>query len=363
MPESSVFNNILTIGPNHYNHKGGIGAVISLYHKNIRNFNFIPSYDGNRSHIGNLILFFKSIILLIWKLVAERNVKIVHIHGSSKGSFYRKYIIFLITKSVFGKRIIYHLHGSEFHLFYQNSDMLTRYLVKRLVAGADHIFCLSGFWLDFFESSFHVKRISVLNNPIELPLTQHLKSNEIKNECLSLLFLGRIGERKGIFDLLNAISLNREVFKGKLKLKIGGDGETHRLIDLIDKLNLANYVEYVGWVDSESKRNLLKNCDILILPSYNEGLPISILEGMSYGKPIISTPVGGISEIVKDGFNGYLFTPGDLKALTAILLNIVDSEVDLIQLGNNSLDIVKNYDINYVKEHLKKEYLNIINRQ
>ena len=96
---------------------------------------------------------------------------------------------------------------------------------------------------------------------------------------------------------------------------IGGNGEIQRLKELINKHNIEDIVEFLGWISSMEKAIILNSTDVYILPSYNEGLPISILESMSYGKAIISTNVGGIPEIVRNKENGLLINPGELKQM------------------------------------------------
>ena len=80
-------------------------------------------------------------------------------------------------------------------------------------------------------------------------------------------------------------------------------------------MNLDTLINFHGWVSGDMKIKLLNLADSFILPSYVEGVPISILEAESYGVPILSTIVGGIPEIVTDGDNGLLFKPGDKVAI------------------------------------------------
>jgi glycosyltransferase involved in cell wall biosynthesis len=79
------------------------------------------------------------------------------------------------------------------------------------------------------------------------------------------------------------------------------------------------------------------------LPSYNEGLPIAILEAMAYGHPIISTPVGGIPEVVKNGVNGTLVTPGNTNAIAAAIKKYIESPQYIINEGNNAYETVKDF--------------------
>ena len=95
-----------------------------------------------------------------------------------------------------------------------------------------------------------------------------------------------------------------------------------------------------------------------ILPSFNEGLPISILEAMSYGHPVISTPVGGIPEVV-DG-NGILVTPGNADEIWAAMSRYIDNPSAIGQEGNISLINVRPYLPDSVMEQLRQIYLDIL---
>lgn len=108
-----------------------------------------------------------------------------------------------------------------------------------------------------------------------------------------------MGKRKGIYDLLDVLSEHREEFLNKLEFLFGGDGDVEQVQAIIKEQNLNNIAKYQGWVSGIKKERLLNQADAYILPSYNEGLPISVLEAMSYSLPIISTTVGGIPEILK----------------------------------------------------------------
>lgn len=357
MPKD-IFSRVLFIGPNYRNHRGGIGALLAVYSGNISNFKFVSSYDGNKGSFGNAFHFVKSLANIVTALIRDRDINIVHIHGASKGSFYRKYLIFFIAKTLFTKKVVYHLHGGKFHLFYKNSTGIQKKLIKNLIEGSDHIFCLSTYWRDFFYREFVVRSVSIVNNAIESPNVSDFQKMDIYP--VSFLFFGRVGDNKGIFDLLKLLAEHVEYFQDKLILRIGGNGEIDRLTNYIERHGLRGIVEYVGWVDGEGKDQLLRSCDVLILPSYNEGLPISILEAMSYGKAIVSTNVGGIPEIVKHGHNGYLFNPGDLEALYEILKMIIGDVGRVNRMGEKSKEMIEPYGISNVIRILKETYSQLL---
>jgi len=122
-----------------------------------------------------------------------------------------------------------------------------------------------------------------------------------------ILTLGRLHPSKGLDSLLTAMSFLKKQNKTLPILVIAGDGiERYKLIQQVAENNLADYVTLVGQVKGIEKAWLLSNCCFLIQPSRYEGFPNSVLEAMSYGKPVLATSVGGMPEIINNGQNGLL---------------------------------------------------------
>jgi len=330
--------------------------VIDVYSKHIRPFKLVPTYV-TRSFLRQLLTYVAAIFKLIWLCVTDRDIKILHIHHASKGSFLRKSVMVLIGK-LFRKKIILHIHGAKFHIFYQNSRLLKPY-IKYILESADMVICLSESWKQFFASTFRLKDLAIINNVIEVA---ERKPKMNGTHPVNLLFLGQIGNRKGVFDLLEVLSNNRPDFKDKVHVTIGGIGEVDRLLKTIKEKQFNGDVTFAGWVKGSKKAELLNDCDVYILPSYNEGLPISVLEALSYGKPVISTDVGGIPEIVRPGYNGWLFQPGDHEALTTIIREVIDNRENLKEYGSNSLLISRDYTPAAVVGALDKLYENLLKK-
>ena len=97
----------------------------------------------------------------------------------------------------------------------------------------------------------------------------------------------------------------------------------------------------MGWVQNEAKQSTICSCDIYVLPSYFEGLPVSILEAMAMGKPIIATNVGGIPSIVQNGYNGWLFSPGKFNELNKIFDEIFITISPFIIGGTDAITFVQ----------------------
>jgi glycosyltransferase involved in cell wall biosynthesis len=347
-----ISSKILTVGPDYRNHRGGVGAVISVYSKYFAVFNFIPSYKVGSGFYKSYI-FLVSIFKLFFTLIANRNIRILHIHGASHGSFYRKFIIFFIGRYIFRKKIIYHIHGGGFQNFYDKSGKFSKYLIRTLLKNADCVITLSQSWYEYFSKNFKTKKLIILPNIIDYPSKQ-LKTH--KTDSLTLLFFGLICEAKGIFDLLNVIGNNKEDYRNKLRLLIGGNGETQRLKSLISQNQTGEIVEFLGWVDNEKKSAAFNNSDVFVLPSYAEGLPISILEAMSYGKAVIATDVGGVSEVVRENENGILIEPGNLIQIRQAINNLLDHKNLVDEFGSVSEKIAQAYLPGEVIKKLEEIY-------
>ena len=134
-----------------------------------------------------------------------------------------------------------------------------------------------------------------------------------------LVCVGRLCEQKGQLLLLEAMS--RIVRKGiAVELVLAGDGQMRPEVEaLIGSLGLRDHVRVTGWIDSAQVREEILAARALVLPSFAEGLPVVIMEALALRRPVISTFVGGIAELVRQGEDGWLVPPGDVVALAAAI--------------------------------------------
>ena len=219
------------------------------------------------------------------------------------------------------------MHGGAFKDFTEKNSKKVHYVIKH----TDCLIALSESWRQYFEQEFNFKNVVVVNNIIEYP---HF--NPQPHDIPTLLFLGCINKNKGIYDLLDVIIQNKTVYNHKMKLLIGGKGEVESIMKNIKDNNISDIVSYIGWVSGEKKIEIFNQSDVFILPSYYEGLPISILEAMSYSMPIISTQIGGIPEIVEDGVNGYLIHPGNKGELKQAIDSLITNTELRRKMGKES---------------------------
>ena len=346
------FNHVLHVSP-YSKLKGGIASVIYNYKTNSKeSFKYFYSMYFSNKLLN--VLIFPLIIIHYLVLIINPTIKVVHLHCAKKGSFYRKYIFFKIAR-LFNKKIVFHIHSGEFHLFYLNSNTIIKRMIEKILVESDAVIVLTNDWKEYFSENFITTNIVTVNNIV--PFQE--KNATIVNHKLHLLFLGRIGNRKGIFDLIDSIKKYKDRFKGSIKLFIGGDGEIKKLKKKIIESKLEDEVTYLGWVKGDEKQELLEKCDIIILPTYVEGLSITLLEGMSFGKALISTNTGGVNRLLVNNKNGIKIEPGDIDSMADAIQYYIDNKNMIKIHGDESYNIVKNYFPEVVFKQLSQLYNSI----
>lgn len=307
---------ILEIGPSPTRSKGGMATVIEEIEKD-ETINMRFDIDVYESYIdGNIVIRTIYCIYAYIKFILKmRNYDIYHIHAASRGSTFRKGHYVRAAKK-WGKKVIFHIHGAQYMEFYRKLPKRKKETVLDILHRADVVIALSNEWKEKFDLIFKLDNCVVLENGID---TNKYKQAivDVKRYQHSFLMLGRLGKRKGTYDLIDAIQLAKKTVPD-IKLYLAGDGDIEKIKEIIKDKKLESNIEVVGWVNLNEKLKLLKLVSTVVLPSYNEGLPMAILEGMAAGKGIISTTVGAIPEVISDK-NGILIKPGDIKALAQAL--------------------------------------------
>ena len=163
-----------------------------------------------------------------------------------------------------------------------------------------------------------------------------------------LVCVGRLCEQKGQIVLLQAaqLLLKRGVH---LELVLAGDGEMRRDIEeLIRECGLGESVRITGWISGEQVLRELQAARALVLPSFAEGLPVVIMEAMALGRPVISTFVAGIPELVQAGENGWLVPAGDVEALADAMQACLESSAERLDaMGlNGRRRVLQRHDVN-----------------
>ena len=336
--------------------RGGVSSVVNSYYDagldKMCELTYLPTMqDGSK---------LKKLFVAAWaRLRFEFLIKkqdILHVHMSADNSFYRK-AMFIRKAYQEKKKIIIHMHGSTFDLFYQERcNEAQKQEVKEIFRMADKVIALSEDWKKFLEEFIcEADKIEVIYNAVKMP---EAYEKDYTNQ--NMLFLGILGQRKGTYDLIEVLP---EIFEKypKAHLYFGGDGEREQAEKLCREKGIADHVTFLGWVRGTEKEKMLKECSMYVLPTYHEGMPMSILEAMSYGMAVVSTYVGGIPHLIKDGENGLLCEAGDKVGLSRNLIKMLEDDELREKTGRNAKDTIKKkFDIQLKIQRLILIYKELI---
>lgn len=354
-----ISSHVLMAG-NYYknHHPGGISAVVAYWSEYIEDLQYYPTFK-EVGCLGKMWWFASSYIRIFIRLLLDPSIKIVHCHTAAGTDFKRQSMIVNLAKK-FGKKVVLHSHASQFKVFYGEASVEGKAAIVNTLRKADVLIALSESWKKWFMSlGVDAEKITILHNitayPTILEDAKNARKIDVSNRPVRFLFMGEIGQRKGVFDIIRGLAHHRDEIAGKIELRIGGNKMEDELRKAIADGGLSDFVKFEGWVSGDKKIELLNWADVYILPSFNEGLPISILEAMSYKMPIISTPVGGIPEVV-DSTNGILVTPGNDEEIYSAMKFYADNKESIAAHGEESYKKAETYLPDYVLNHLKRIY-------
>lgn len=200
---------------------------------------------------------------------------------------------------------------------------------------SDYLICQSKAWESFYDQfrKDSTYKAVVINNWLDS--SAYIKLPIKESSPKNLFFLGRITQNKGIFDLVEAFAPICEEYD--LTLSIAGKGEAFDQLEkeIVTK-NLSQRIKLLGWVHGQEKNEQLKKADILILPSYKEGYPNSLLEAMVSGVPAIASNVGSIPEIIEHKKSGYLIEPGNVNDIQEAIIWYVENQEQRLEIAHNA---------------------------
>jgi L-malate glycosyltransferase len=286
-------------------------------------------------------------LLIPFLMFLRRNeFDIVHIHTIKIAG-----LIALLTAKILRKKTIQKIPNVGFSGIFESWKMLLGAIRSRIFTSfADSIVAMSENSLQAMKSvGYPESRIFRITNGV---VPENVVSKDVtrKEECLNIIFLGRLAPKKGILDLLDAWELILSACgKATAELNIFGQGPMERQIKkIIAAKSLTGSVHMCG--HTNDVKSVLAAADILVLPSYEEGNPNSVLEAMAAGLPIVSTKVGGTANLVGAAGGAFLCEPGDIRGLSEILLRLVRDKNMRLETGRNMRErILKHFSIAEIK--------------
>lgn len=283
------------------------GAVITLWH-----------------------MFFYPFVLIIYRH------KLIHIAATSNLVFWED-AYYIVVSKIFRKKVFIHYLGS-FDIFYYSSGKIKKGLIRFVLKKCERIGVLSLKVKKIICSFFDENKIIMIPSSIESSLFDNNQELlKLPNDNYTkILFLGGFDAyKKGILDIIKAIPKILEK-NNKVLFVLASSKKLN-----IDIHNFSENILLLDWIPLEDKIPLYNSCDIFLLPSYDEGLPYSMIEAMAAGLPIVASNVGGIPEVVKDDENGFLINPGDIENLVNKINYLIKNRNVRLKMSTNNKNLIK----------------------
>jgi glycosyltransferase involved in cell wall biosynthesis len=269
-------------------------------------------------------------LALIWYRVT-RGRCLCHVNLASMGSTLRKLALTGLATRL-GHATVIHLHGALFHEYYRGTGGFQRARIDRMFKDAQRVIVLGTVWRDFVADTFGLPELRILVLPNASAARPPRQPEAVPPE---ILFLGRLGERKGVPVLVAALGLLAKVGLD-WRAVIAGDGDAAPYRAEVERLGLSARVSFPGWLGEAETNARLSRAAVLVLPSEAEGLPMAVVEAFAWGVPVVSTPVGSTPDILHDGIEGLMIPVGDAEALAEALQRLIGDAVLRQQLGANA---------------------------
>ena len=322
---------IIFTGTNPDSAKGGIGVVLAGYFAAVEyaqyDYECIPTY-----HPATLegkwrpwLTAFPALFALIRRINREGKQSIVYSHAGEGVSLLRESCILWAAKAA-GAKTIMQIHSCKVDTYLARS--VQRLLLRLAFVPADTVCVLTNWWKHRLESAGVNARIRVIPNPLPSDL---LKTAQLEREActacnpvtVTVLSMARLVSGKGVDVMIQAMAELPE----HVHLVVAGDGDQRESLKrLAREMRVAGRVRFVGWVSGEEKVRLLEEADLFCLPSTYDAFPMSMVEAMAHGLPVVAVKWGGIPDMVADGRVGILADEPRPAAIAEAVGRLLDKD-------------------------------------
>jgi glycosyltransferase involved in cell wall biosynthesis len=305
--------------------------------------------DAGRVTLANIISAWSDCLRFL-KAVRSYQPDIAHI-ATASGSSFIKHSVCVLMARFFGCHVILHPHCS-YKALYANRGKSWQWFFRWVMRRTDGVITLSKEWFQL-KSILPNCEVHYLPNAINIKQYAKIAVDHLENDYadrpIKIFYLGYLGRMKGIVDLVDAIGdLNSSIGEISLDL-VGGElmkGELEIIRERIRSKHLDQIVQIYPPAFGDEKLTFFHKADIFVYPSYDEGMPMAIIEAMASGLPIIATNVGGIPDLVKDEVNGLLVEPGRPDQISAALKRLcTEQDLNLSMRGESVRLAAEQYNI------------------
>ena len=311
--------------------KGGIGVVLPGYFYALKAVNmeydwvstYHPVVSGGKWRPW--LRAFPALFQRIRRAQKQGKRVVVYSHAGDGVSFFRETCILWFTR-ILGARTLLQIHSPKVDGYLDS--WYKKVALKTSFVPADRVCVLTQWWKNRLRQAGIGKTISVIANPLppELLKVANSKPTEGATEShssVTVLSMARLVAGKGVDVMIHAL-VN---LPARVQLVIAGDGEQKpELQRLVEDLGLGQRVRFAGWVSGQDKARLLERTDIFCLPSTYDAFPMSMVEAMAHGLPVVAVKWGGIPDMVADGRVGFLADEPRPEAIAEAIEGLLDKD-------------------------------------
>lgn len=294
-----------------------------------------------------------------WKLLLKQNQDaIIHYNMPlMKAAIIRDYMLIAVAHRL-GMPIVLHIHGGNY-IKERNRPWYIKKILNNIFAWSKHVIVLGKEEKTILEEDFSLHNVISLPNCIDLTVAKEFQRDTTSKGKLDILYLGRIEPYKGIDYIFESFSILKEKGLG-FHLHFAGKEENEgQYIPKFQK-KFGEYFTYHGIVSGEKKTDVLKRCDVFLLPSFYEGLPMSLLETMSFGQVPVVTPVGSIPTIVQNKVNGMIINIKNAEDIVDAVNGLITNKDLCLELSMKAKEtIIEKFNDNEYVKQLNELYANL----
>jgi glycosyltransferase involved in cell wall biosynthesis len=365
---------VLVVTPGGLEHGGGIGRQMGYFlqacHATQQKLSYRvvdsrgPWYLGaSPLHVAGAVVYFgRAALIMLWARLFSSPC-VAHVNITGRGSTIRKVILLTIARAI-GLRYVLHLHDYDYIEYYRSRGTLLKRLIATMFRCAAAVVMLGRRDLEVVSQSLQLHRdhVIVLHNAVPDPLPNLNRTPCAEKPC-HLLFLGYLSARKGVPDLLQALATPTMKLR-RWRATLAGGGPIAEFRKFAGDLGILDRLCFPGWLDQVGVSALCADADVLVLPSHAEGLAMSVLEGLSHGLAVVTTPVGAHLEVIEPDVSGILVPPGDVAALADALVSVIEDKTLRRRLARGARDrFLEGFDVRGYAARLRQLHAGLLTPQ
>lgn len=249
-----------------------------------------------------------------------RHASILHVNTSMNPRAFWRDIAYVVVGRLTNTRVVYQMHGGDFPREFARGRPWLEAFLRRALSWPDLVVLLGRRELEAYREMVPQQALALFPNAIDVsPFLSVPTVQGAPDKALHAVYVGRLAREKGLYEALQGVRLALEL-GADVRLVVAGHGpEESRLKRYAQALGIASRVRFAGAVFGEDKVKLLAGADVMLLPSYSEGLPYSLLESMAAGVPVIATDVGAVSDVMTHVTHGLIVPVRDGQAIAEAL--------------------------------------------